>query len=349
MEDIIEMVRSLNKYNGYNMLVKDSVPDEIADDENAQAQQIEVEKLILKFLEIPLLNSCNADEHEFQIGRKLCAYIFERVIFNDDNTIVHLCVKSNDRTLSERLLVLLHKFQLDELLNLQNYNQETCVHLACAMNNLNVLQKMMVYGANVNVLDSNGNTALHLAIENENDDCVRSLLNTTSTVMDRKIDIDLSVYNDSGFTALHIASMKNNFKVVAMLNDKATKNYRLSIFDDMDGKHGNNALHIAIQSNAHDVAEYLIINKCISPLKTNRSGHTALYLARSLSAMHLINLMEPYTTVNDEYFMHNDDDNCDDSDNDASSEEGEEEIFFKLQDTNKVRQLIGLTFESLNK
>lgn len=342
--ELTHQLISLNKNrNENNMLARDSVSDEAADNENSQELQSEVEKFVLKFLEIPLFKSCNADEQKFHIGRKLCAYIFERIIFNGDDTIIHLCVKSNDRTIMERLLEILHKFKLDELLNLQNYNQETSVHLACEMNNVNVLQKMMEYGANVNVLDSNGNTALHVAIQNGKDDCVLTLLNTTLTVLDRKIDVDLSVFNDFGYTPLHLASMKNNLNVVEMLSDKATQKHCLSIFDDMDIKHGNNALHIAIQSNARDVAEYLIVNKCISPLKMNRSGNTALYLARSVNATHLVNLMEQHTTVIDEYFTQNDDD-CDGSD----SEEEEEEVSFKLRDTNKVRQLVGLTFEFHN-
>lgn len=335
VEDVNQLINTWEKWkklNEDNMLAKDSVSNEDDVDENSQELQKGAEKFALKFLELPLLKSCNNIDQKFHVGRKLCAYIFERFIFHGDDTIAHLCAKSSDRTLIGRLLEILHRFKLDDLLNLQNYNQETCVHLTCAMNNVSALQKMIEYGANVNVLDSNGNTALHVAIQNGNDVCVSALLDKTPTAT----NIDLSMFNDSGYTPLHLASMKNNLRVVDMLNQKAIQKCCLSIFDDMDGKHGNSALHIAIQSNAHDVAEYLIVNKCISPLKMNRSGHTALYLAQYTNALNLVNLMKQHTTATDDGLIHNNDD-CDDSDYDASSED---ENSNELNGKNKVRELV---------
>lgn len=329
IEDFLKWV----KLNEYNMIVTDSASGEAADGENSQEElQRKVEEFVLKFLEIPLLKSSNAGDQQFHSARKLCAHIFERAIFGGDNTIIHLCVKSDDSTLAVRLLEIIHKFKLDELLNGKNYNHETCVHLSCAANNVKVLQKLMEYGADVNALDWNGNTALHIAIKNGNIDCVSTLLNTTSTVFEQNIDIDLSVFNDSGYTPLAVAAMKNNLKVVEMLTRKAIQTQCLSIFDDTDANHDRNALHIAIESNAHDVAEYLIKNDCICPLKMDKSGHTAVDLARSANAMHLVNLMEQSASGNYENLMNNLGDYDDASSDDQHS--------FKLQDTKKVRRKI---------
>lgn len=299
------------------MVVKDSVCDATDNGEMAPEELRKIEKFVLKFLEFPLLERFTTDtERIFHVGRNLFVYIFERAIFNDDDdTIIHVCVKSNDFTLMERLLKILHNFKLNELLNWTNNSQETGVHVACAMNKVNVLQKLIEYDANVNVIDSNSNTPLHVAIQNGNDDCVSTLLSAKS------IDIDLNVFNDYGWTPLHLAAMKNSLNAIKMLNRRAAK----SIFEDVDRRHGDTALHIALQSNAYDVAEYLIQNKCISPFKTNRSGRMALYLARTANAMHLIDLMEQCKTVQDEQLMDNDD-------NDASSEES-----FESQETNKVK------------
>lgn len=173
---------------------------------------------------------------------------------------------------------------------------------------------------------------MHLAIENGNDDCVWTLLNTEPIdSIHQEFDIDLSVLTDSGYSPLHLASIKNNLIAVKMLHRKATQKQCLSIFDDVDGKHGNNALHIAIKSDAHDVADYLILNKCINPSKTNKSGHTSLYLARVSNAKHLLNLMRCYTIPNDEHPMENGD-NDDEDDDDTSSKDS-----FESQETSKVR------------
>lgn len=319
------------------MLTKDSVSDE--DEVKSQDLMKKVEIFVSKLLEIPLLK-CNAGVPEFQIARKLCVYIFERVIFNGNNTIIHLCVKSNDRLLMERLLEMVHKFELNELLNAQNYGQETCTHLACATNNVSLLRKMVDFGADINVLDWNGNTPLHVAIQNNHNDCVSALLSKTSTA-DQRNNIDLSVFNDSGLTPLHLAAMKNNLNVVKMLTRKAIQTQCLSIFDDMDMKHGQNALHIAIESKAYEVAEYLIKKDCISPLRLNRSGQTAVALARSTNAMHLVKLLEQFEEENDDGFLNSSFESStvdyDESENEASSDPFENS--FELQDTNKVGEL----------
>lgn len=335
-ETINWIVKDCKNRDEHSMLTKDSVYDE--EEANSQDLLKKVEKFVLKLLEIPLLK-CNAGAPEFQIARKLCAYVFERIIFNGNNTILHLCVQSNDHLLMERLLEMIHKFELKELLNAQNYGQETCTHLACAMNNVRLLRKMVNFGAD-NLLDWNGNTPLHVAIQNTNNDCVSALLNTIST-SDQKINIDLSVFNDSGLTPLHLAAIKNNLNVVEMLTHKTMQTHCLTIFDDMDMKHGQNALHIAIESKAHEVAEYLIKNDCISPLRMNRSGQTAVALARSTGDVHLIKLLEQFEEENDDGFLNSSFESntvdYDDSDNDVSSDALENS--FKLKDTNMVGRL----------
>lgn len=283
---------------------------------------------------MPLFNSSVADERYFKIGRKLCAYIFERAIFNGDDTLIHICMKSADLTLMEHLLDILHKFKLCDLLNRRNDHKECCVHLASAMNESNLLKKLLEFGANVNAIDSCGDTALHICIANGNDECVAVLLSTPSMKTEHhgEYAIDLSVFNDSGYSPLHLASMKNNLNVVKMLNSIATQKQCMSIFEATDGKHGNNALHIAIESGAHDVAAYLIRNKCINPSKMNKSGHTAQYLARVSNTMHLLKLMRCYTTSNDEHSMESSDNNDDADEDDASSKDS-----IEPQETNEVR------------
>lgn len=308
----------MSESSEFDKLAKDSAGggDDDNDDKNSPTKE---EKWIMKFLDkiSPLLKT-PTDMQRFKLGRKFCEYIFHRANFNGD-TMIHVCVKSDDLNLMDRLYKVLHKFQLYELLNLPNYNKETGVHLACALNKTGQLQEMLNYAADVNANDTDGNTPLHIAIHESHDECVAIILNVTD------IDVNLSIANDNGYTPLHVASMKNNLNVVKMLNAKASSVKR-SIFDDVEGKHGNSALHIAIESNAREVAEYLIKNKCVSPSKTNKSGHTALYLARVARANWLISLMQRYNLIDSDRLM-------DDDDDDASSKDS-----FESQETVKVRR-----------
>lgn len=305
-------------------MVKDSVSGASDSNDISHEYLKKIEKSVAQFLGMPLFASTKQS-----FGRKLFAYVYERAIFNDDDdTICNVCVKSNDGALLDRLLKILHKFKLYDLLDRSNCNHETGVHVACAMNKANALHCLMKYGAGPNAIDSNGDTALHIAIQTGNDDCVSTLLSTTSIVPDRQMDVDLNVLSDvAGVTPLHLAaSMQNGLNIVEMLQFYAAKKQCRSIFDDVDGRHGNNALHIAILSNANDVAEYLIQNKCISPFKTNRSGQTAFDLARIGNATYLIDLMAQPTTVNGEHLADNVENN------DASFVDS-----FYSQDTHNVR------------
>lgn len=275
----------MGENNEYDKLAKDSVS---SDDEASQSIG---ETWIQQFLEKihPLLMYTNVDSERFKICRKFIEYIFRKANFNGD-TMLHIGVKSDDLKIMDRLCEILKKFQLSELLNLRNFSKETSVHLACALNKPKILQEMIKMGADVNAIDIDGNTALHLAIQDNNDECSIILLSTHFTHTSNEIHIDLSILNDRGYTPLHIASMKNHLSAIKMLDSHAHQTKK-SIYDDIEGKHGNNALHIAIESEAREVAEYLIQNKRINPTRTNKSGHTALYLARVAKANDLVNLM----------------------------------------------------------
>lgn len=318
--DIESFLSSCKDYYEYDRLAKDCVADGTEQKSN---ELINEEKLIRQFLNIPLFKNSMADEQYFKIGRKLCTFILERVVFNGGDTIMHICARSDNITLMERLLDILRTFKLNELINLQNYHKESCAHIASAMNKPNILDMLRQFAGNINGIDSNSNTPLHVAIQNGNDDCVSTLLH--------KISLEsLHQKNNDGQTALHLASIKKNLNVVKMLHRKTADAQRSAIFDDIDGKHGNNALHIAIRSDAYDVAEYLIVNQCVNPLKTNKSGHTALYLARIANATRLLNLMRTYTISTGEQPMESAE-NYDEDDDDASSKDS-----FESSEANKV-------------
>ncbi|XP_031633420.1 nuclear factor NF-kappa-B p110 subunit-like isoform X2 [Contarinia nasturtii] len=302
----------------FDKLAKDSVS---IDDDHSNASLSKEEKWIAQFLNKinPLIKGHNVTNS--RVCRKFFEFIFQRVLFNGNN-IMHICAKSDDLKQMNCIWEIIHKFQLYDLLDIRNYNKETCAHFASAMNKTSVLEELIKYGIDLNAVDADGNTALHIAIREKNDDCVAVIMNSSSNKWGKEVEINLSILNDSGFTPLHMASMTNNVNIVKMLDVKSAQ-MKKPIFDDVEGKHGNNALHIAIESDAHNVAEYLIQNKCINPSKVNKSNHTALYLARVANSMDLVNLMQRYISVDNEQSM--------DDDDDASSKDS-----FESQEINKT-------------
>lgn len=187
--------------------------------------------------------------------------------------MLHVCAKSDEEALMANLWAILHKFQMYDFLQLRNDSKETCLHLACAYNKAKLVRDLLRFGIDVNSVDIRGDTALHVAIQENCNDCVDAILNTNQNEWRQEIEVALNILNDSGYSPLHLAAKKNNLIAIKMLNDKAMASNQL-IYDVVETKHGNNALHVAIESNSRNVIEYLIQNKLVSPTRVNQSGHT---------------------------------------------------------------------------
>lgn len=298
-------------------LAKDSVSSDGKSVPKLSKEERVVDKVLRKTE--PLLKM-DDNSKMANVARKLLEFLMRKVRFNGDS-ISHICVKCDDLKLMERLWKILHKFQLYEWLELRNYSKETCTHLASELNKPCTLAEIIKHSTNVNAVDVDGNTALHVAIKENRDECVETLLEANYEVN----QIDLGILNDNGYTPLHLACLTNNLKVVKMLDAKAIKTNQM-IFDDVEGKHGNNALHIAIESEATQIVEYIMQNKRINPSKMNKSGHTALYLARVTKSIEMLHLIQRHASSNDERLMDNDDD-------DSSSKDS-----FDSQDTSFIIQ-----------
>lgn len=178
-----------------------------------------------------------------------------------------------------------HKFKLHNLLLLQNRQGETCLHLAAALNKGKILMELLHYGADSNAVDQNGDTALHVAVKKNYEECVATLL-----LNDK---IDLNILNDNGFAPLHLAIKNKNLNAVKMIQMKALAS-KVSCFSIVETKHGNNALHIAIESGAKEIAEYILRNHLIKSSAKNLSGHTPLFLANALKDSELVKLLLKY-------------------------------------------------------
>lgn len=289
--DFSSLLQTLNETAEFDKLARDSTSADITDAHILSKDEKWVAKILRKTE--PLLRIDDSDEVG-KVYRKFFEFLLRKARFNGDS-LLHICVRSNDQKLMERLWAIFHKFQLYEWLQLRNVNQETCGHLASALNKPEILKEVIKYGANANAVDVDGNTALHIAVQENHDECVNAILNSGN-------DIDLCILNDNGYAALHLACMNKNLRVVKMLDARALKT-KQTIFDDIEAKHGNNALHIAIEARAVDVVDYIIQNKRVSPTKVNKSGHTAVYLARVIKSIEMLNMIQCHSSVNDDQFV----------------------------------------------
>ncbi|MCF6812115.1 ankyrin repeat domain-containing protein, partial [Thiotrichales bacterium 19S9-12] len=117
-------------------------------------------------------------------------------------------------------------------LNAQNKDKETPLHIAVRKNNQDAINLLLEKGANRDIADKNGNTALHLELQKENPNLDR----IAALVSQNNIDIR----NKWLETPLHIAVRKNNQGAINRLLEKGAN-------QDIADKNGNTALHLELQ------------------------------------------------------------------------------------------------------
>ena len=117
----------------------------------------------------------------------------------------------------------------------------------------------------VNDTDNFGNTALILAVQEENHEVVEVLLANEAAV---------DKANNNGQTALHAGASAGNSQIVQYLVD-ANVNV-VNVTDNL----GNTALILAVQEENHEVVEVLLANEAAVD-KANDDGQTALHAGAS--------------------------------------------------------------------
>lgn len=194
-------------------------------------------------------------------------------------SLLHIAIKSDEPRFMERIWRIVYKFELYDLLRLTNYNGETCLHVAAALGKPNEIQKLLRHGVDINDVDRKGDTPLHVAVAENRIKSIEALFDGVAKVATS--NIDLSILNDNGYTALHLAIKNSNLTLVKMIKGKAGASH-VKLFETVETKHGNSALHIAVETGADDIVKFILENRCVDVNATNLSGHTPLLLARAM-------------------------------------------------------------------
>ncbi|KAL5253833.1 hypothetical protein ACHWQZ_G013567 [Mnemiopsis leidyi] len=155
---------------------------------------------------------------------------------SEGNSVLHYAARTEQFSyLQYRFLV-----QCGAKANVTNRLGETPIHKLCSYSN-DTLQRSKALniciknGCNVNKIDYNGRTALHLAAAHSNEECVQTLLRNDAVV-------DAADYD--GMTPLHFASRRRGGEgcVAILLNAGAEPDYE-------SGNAGYTALQLAVQHN----------------------------------------------------------------------------------------------------
>lgn len=180
----------------------------------------------------------------------------------EGDTLLHLAVIHNIPQLSHYFISLAPK----ELLDIQNDLYQSALHLAVYLDQLEVVVALLGKDVNLELQDRKGDTALHVACENQHLDCARNLLRGPRGPQ------NLQLQNWKGLTCLHIATMKRNLPLISLLLDSGAN------INSQEGTSGKTALHLAVEMlDSHLVAHLLQYRPHVDALMYN--GCTPLHLA----------------------------------------------------------------------
>ena len=201
---------------------------------------------------------------------------------NDGDTLLHIAII----ILAEDLaFYFIDRTPWFTWLNIQNMLLQTPLHLAVLTNQVSLVRRLVVAGADTESRDKEGNMAIHLACRDNLVNILRSLLEPISAEEQKRNNYDASVQNIphnlnsknyEGHTCLHIASSFNHMDIVkTLIDNNANINARAE-------KSGRTILHEAAWSGKINMVKYLIsLGKRCEINAVTYDGYTAFDLARS--------------------------------------------------------------------
>jgi ankyrin repeat protein len=183
------------------------------------------------------------------------------------NLPIHDSVMRNQLKAVQKNCIVLKAIR--ESVNIVNQQGYAPLHLAILHDvNLEIVKVLLHHGANLRVADGEGNTAIHLAIENRRSAMLKILVNGAI-----ETKFNLNVFNYEGFTPLILACLNQSYDdAKLLLLHGADPNVR-------DMKSGRTALFHAAECHDVDLVELLMQNKADTKLRNffGTSPHDAMF------------------------------------------------------------------------
>lgn len=183
----------------------------------------------------------------------------------DGDTFLHIAVVQGDQPLTEFFIQKMKSRGVD----IYNKLRQTPLHLAVITHQLYIVRKLIEGGADINLMDRHGQTALHLACQEDDLNCVYAIRDASQT---SRVKLRLDLKNSQGLTVLHVAILRGSKKLIGTILDMGAD------INQQDSNSGRTSLHHAVEAGKYPVVEYLI-TRGADVNKVTFAGNTPLHTA----------------------------------------------------------------------
>lgn len=159
----------------------------------------------------------------------------------------YVCLrKSNQRGMANLLL------ENGALIDSQTLAGKTSLHFACENQLPELVEVLCLSGAQPNVLDSERNSPIHLALikEGGRDTVKRQIIELLTTYQ-----ADFSIVNSQGFSPLHIVCQNGSIRCAQFLLDKQAN---VQLIQGQPGQAGQTCLHLACAGGHKDMTQLIV-------------------------------------------------------------------------------------------
>uniref|UniRef100_UPI0037E82A2D NF-kappa-B inhibitor delta n=1 Tax=Semicossyphus pulcher TaxID=241346 RepID=UPI0037E82A2D len=212
----------------------------------------------------------------------------------DGDTILHIYTAKG---LRECAYAAAERLRAVDSLDAKEHKGKTALLVAVTANQAEIVQDLLLLGAEINACDVHGQTALHLAAH-------YGLPGVLQAILSSRPDVNLEARNFEGMTPLHCAAISHSVTMKALtssvladvnLQNKAAE--KLSCVQmllssgasllSQEIKSNKTVLHLAVKEGDIDLVRYLLripLQNMKDFVNLKAHGHTALHMAAGLHA-----------------------------------------------------------------
>ncbi|XP_007897340.2 nuclear factor NF-kappa-B p100 subunit isoform X1 [Callorhinchus milii] len=205
-------------------------------------------------------------------ARMLLAVQRHLTAVQDDNgdTSLHLAIIHQQPLVAQQLLQVIISIPGQNFINAPNNLRQTPLHVGVITQQHSLVDLLLSAGADAAILDRHGNSVLHLALHQEDEAMVRSLVDGLEPHVLKKL---LKLPDFNGLYPLHLAVKARSQQLVELLVNKGADS------NQADQKSGRTALHLAVEMNCLGLAGYFLAEAGAEVDLATFEGNTALHLA----------------------------------------------------------------------